>query len=105
MKTIVLVVTIDNGAQYDEYQEWIDRVYLVHTDDDLEQVELEWKADVVTEMTKNEITVNPHWLNIMEYSVVKNKKLYKKILDDNNFYTWLEKTYKVEVKKFNEVHL
>lgn len=93
-ESIVLVVEDDNGEQYEDYQRWVDRTYIVNTNKTGEQIETEWKKHVADVMLENNITVNPHYINtIMSGSKVRNKKLHKKIIKENGFCKWLESTY------------
>jgi len=102
---MILLIEVDNGEQYEDFHSWIELIYDVNTSKTSAELQNEWKKEVVKKMEEASIEINPHWLNIMETSKVKNKKLHKKILKENNFCSWIEKTYEVKEIKFETLHI
>ena len=105
---MIVIIKDNNHEQWEDYHTWIVKVLDVKTDDETLTADIlrhKYLYDVVDIMKKSGISVNPAYLNIMEHSTVKNKKLHKKILKDNDFLTWLEKNYKITELKFGEIML
>jgi hypothetical protein len=90
---MIILIEHSDGERYEPFQ-WINHIYDIDTDKTFEQIKKEYSDHVVRIMLENNITINPHWFNIMNDSKIKNKKLHKKIFNENTFSLWLEKTYK-----------
>lgn len=103
MKKLTLLIEVDNGEQYEEYQSWIEEAYEVETDKSAKDLESDWKKHVCDVMFEHKITVNPHWFNIMTESKIKDHVLHKKLLHENSFLKWLKKTHKA--KKISNVEV
>jgi len=97
---MILLIEEDNGEQYEDYHKWVARAYDIATDCTADELDKAWKKEVAEIMLRHNIIVNPNYLNIMEVSKIKNNKLHKKILKENDFYTWLELNHKVKEVKF-----
>lgn len=90
---MIILIEHNDGEQYESFQ-WVNHIYDIDTDKTFEQIKKEYSDHVVRIMLDNKITVNPQWFNIMNDSKIKNKKLHKKIFNENTFSLWLEKNYK-----------
>lgn len=104
-KTIIIVQD-DNGEQWEDYHKWVDSAYEVDTNKSGDELEKEWKAFIVDLMEQNGITVNPNWVGtiMMERPPKPMRKKHSKLLKDNGFKSWLEKTYNARKVNYQTVH-
>ena len=90
---MVVLLYQNNGEQYEDYAEWVSKVYDVKMPkaeiekcekdpDYLDKTYRAWfKYYIWLELN---ITVNPHWIEtIMKDSIVKSKKLFNEIKREN----------------------
>jgi hypothetical protein len=98
---MLILIEQNNGEQWEDYQHWIDRVYDI-PEISSEIVQEKFSNFLVEKMMEANITINPHYFNMMEYSVCKNKSIYKQIMKQHgSIYTWIEDTYKIQPLKFD----
>ena len=102
---MILLVKQCNRERWEDYHDWVEIVYDVETEKSADELDKEWKEDIISKMTEHKITVNFNHIEvIMNHSEVKNKKLHKQILKANGFCQWLEKTYNTKkIEKFGDI--
>lgn len=98
---MIILIEHNDGERYETFY-WINHIYDIDTDKNIEILKQEYSDHLVKIMLDNKITVNPHWFNIMDNSKIKNKRLHKKIFLENTFSLWLEKTYKCKKIEYNQ---
>lgn len=102
----IIIVEDDNGEQYEDYHKWVDTAYEIDTDKTGDTLEKEWKQFIVDLMAANNITVNPSWVGtiMMERPPKYMRKAHSKLLKENGFKSWLEKTYNARKVNYQTVH-
>ena len=101
---MLILIEADNGEQYEDYQNWIEKVYDIpnHTNESLQKDYLDF---IQKEMLKSNIIVNPYYpRSIMIDSICQDKKLHRKILYKNNIYFYIEKILGATPVKFGTLH-
>jgi hypothetical protein len=99
---MILLIEENNGERWEDFHTWIAKVYDI-PEENAEIVKSKYSEYLTSKMLESNIIINPHYYNIMDYSLCKNKKTHKKILKEHNIYIWIENTYGVKPLDFGVI--
>ncbi len=76
---MLILIEIDNGEQWEDYHTWVHKIYDIPSNENIESLHKKYRQYIIDKMLEQNITINPHYFNIMNHSKCKDQKSIKKL--------------------------